>query len=150
MRIVRRFVISGRVQGVGFRYFTQTAAEREHIDGWVRNTTDGHVEIVQAATDRTRTGTGEHAEYYTTDERIILRGGQPQMVDSKKGYTRGAELTYFVNDDRLLVTGSPKQRATRPTDSIKSRRQSCIDASSSMIAINLGVWPLACCEVGIV
>jgi lipopolysaccharide export system protein LptA len=73
---------------------------------------DGHVEIVQAATDRTRTGTGEHAEYYTTDERIILRGGQPQMVDSKKGYTRGAELTYFVNDDRLLVTGGPKQRAT--------------------------------------
>jgi len=73
---------------------------------------DGHVEIVQAATDRTRTGTGEHAEYYTADERIILRGGQPQMVDSKKGYTRGAELTYFVNDDRLLVTGSPKQRAT--------------------------------------
>jgi len=73
---------------------------------------DGHVEIVQTATDRTRTGTGEHAEYYTADERIILRGGQPQMVDSKKGYTRGAELTYFVNDDRLLVTGSPKQRAT--------------------------------------
>jgi lipopolysaccharide export system protein LptA len=73
---------------------------------------DGHVEIVQAATDRTRTGTGDHAEYYTIDERIIIRGGQPQMVDSKKGYTRGAELTYFVNDDRLLVTGSPKQRAT--------------------------------------
>ncbi|MCU1273382.1 MAG: OstA family protein [Bryobacterales bacterium] len=73
---------------------------------------DGHVEIVQAATDRTRTGTGEHAEYYTTDERIIIRGGQPQMVDSKKGYTRGAELTYFVNDDRLLVSGGPKQRAT--------------------------------------
>jgi lipopolysaccharide export system protein LptA len=73
---------------------------------------DGHVEIVQAGTDRTRTGTGEHAEYYTADERIILRGGQPQMVDSKKGYTRGAELTYFINDDRLLVTGSPKQRVT--------------------------------------
>jgi lipopolysaccharide export system protein LptA len=73
---------------------------------------DGHVEIVQAAEDRTRTGTGDHAEYYTGDERIVLRGGQPQMVDSKKGYTRGAELTYYVNDDRLLVSGSPKQRAT--------------------------------------
>ena len=35
------------------------------------------------------------------------------MVDSKKGYTRGSELTYFVNDDRLLVSGGgPKQRAT--------------------------------------
>jgi lipopolysaccharide export system protein LptA len=70
------------------------------------------VEIVQAATDRTRTGTGDHAEYYTDDEHIVLRGGQPQMLDSKKGYTRGAELTYYVNDDRLLVSGSTKERAT--------------------------------------
>jgi lipopolysaccharide export system protein LptA len=74
---------------------------------------DGHVEIVQTSPDRTRTGKSDHAEYYTGDERIILRGGQPQMVDSKKGYTRGSELTYFVNDDRLLVSGGgPKERAT--------------------------------------
>jgi lipopolysaccharide export system protein LptA len=72
---------------------------------------DGHVEIVQTAPERTRTGTSEHAEYYTDNERIILRGGQPQMVDSKKGYTRGAELTYYVNDDRLQVSGGPQQRA---------------------------------------
>jgi lipopolysaccharide export system protein LptA len=73
---------------------------------------DGHVKIVQAATDRTRTGTSDHAEYFTDNERIVLRGGQPQMLDSKKGFVRGAELTYFVNDDRLLVSGSPQQRAT--------------------------------------
>ncbi len=74
---------------------------------------DGHVEIVQTATDRTRTGKSDHAEYYTGEERIILRGGQPQMVDSKKGYTRGSELTYYVNDERLLVSGGgPKERAT--------------------------------------
>lgn len=73
---------------------------------------DGHVEIVQTAPDRTRTGTADHAEYYTDDERIILHGGHPQMLDSKKGYTRGAELTYYVGDDRLLVAGSPKERAT--------------------------------------
>lgn len=72
---------------------------------------DGHVEIVQTASDRTRTGTGDHAEYYTADERIVLNGGKPQLVDSKRGYARGAELTYFVNDDRLLINGSHKERA---------------------------------------
>lgn len=45
MRIARRYLIGGCVQGVGFRYFTQVCAERERIDGWVRNTADGQVEI---------------------------------------------------------------------------------------------------------
>ena len=45
MRVARRYVISGRVQGVGFRYFTQAAAVREGLAGWVRNTPDGRVEV---------------------------------------------------------------------------------------------------------
>ena len=45
MRVSRRYVISGRVQGVGFRYFTEDAAVREGVYGWVRNTPDGRVEI---------------------------------------------------------------------------------------------------------
>ena len=44
MRVARRFVISGRVQGVGFRYFTQNAAAREGVTGWVQNLPDGRVE----------------------------------------------------------------------------------------------------------
>jgi acylphosphatase len=44
MRVARRFVISGRVQGVGFRYFAQAAASRDGIHGWVRNLPDGRVE----------------------------------------------------------------------------------------------------------
>jgi acylphosphatase len=43
MRVARRFLISGRVQGVGFRYFTQEAATRENIHGSVRNLADGRV-----------------------------------------------------------------------------------------------------------
>jgi acylphosphatase len=45
MRLARRIVISGRVQGVGFRFFTQAAALREGLHGWVRNLPDGRVEI---------------------------------------------------------------------------------------------------------
>jgi acylphosphatase len=45
MIVARRYVIGGRVQGVGFRYFTEAAAAREGILGWVRNTPDGKVEV---------------------------------------------------------------------------------------------------------
>ena len=38
-------IVSGRVQGVGFRYFVQDIAEDMRITGWVRNLPDGTVEI---------------------------------------------------------------------------------------------------------
>ena len=37
--------VEGHVQEVGFRYFTSLIAENHHVKGWVRNTTDGDVEI---------------------------------------------------------------------------------------------------------
>ena len=46
MIVARRYTITGRVQGVGFRYFTEAAAAREGIGGWVRNTADGRVEVL--------------------------------------------------------------------------------------------------------
>jgi acylphosphatase len=45
MRLSRHYVISGRVQGVGFRYFAYESAAREGIYGWVRNAPDGRVEV---------------------------------------------------------------------------------------------------------
>lgn len=39
------FVVSGRVQGVGFRHFVWKMAIEIGIRGWVRNTTDGAVEV---------------------------------------------------------------------------------------------------------
>jgi lipopolysaccharide export system protein LptA len=72
---------------------------------------DGSVEIVQTGPIRTRIGTSEHAEYYTDDDKIVLRGGDPHMNDSIRGDTRGAELIYYSDDDRLLVNGSPAKPA---------------------------------------
>ena len=45
MIVARRYLIVGRVHGVGFRYFTEAEAVREGILGWVRNTPDGSVEV---------------------------------------------------------------------------------------------------------
>ena len=39
-------LLSGRVQGVGFRYFAQARAVRYNIKGYVRNTYDNKVEVV--------------------------------------------------------------------------------------------------------
>jgi acylphosphatase len=44
-KIARRYFVSGIVQGVGFRYFTQDEAERLHLSGYVRNLRDGRVEV---------------------------------------------------------------------------------------------------------
>ncbi len=46
MRVARRYVIAGCVQGVGFRWFTHDTAAREGVHGWVRNLADGSVEVV--------------------------------------------------------------------------------------------------------
>jgi acylphosphatase len=41
----RRFVVRGRVQGVGFRWFVEREAHILVIAGWVRNNSDGSVEV---------------------------------------------------------------------------------------------------------
>ncbi len=42
----RRYLISGRVQGVGFRFFARDAARRENLSGFALNLSDGRVEVV--------------------------------------------------------------------------------------------------------
>jgi acylphosphatase len=45
-RETRRFLVSGRVQGVGFRWFVEREAAALGLTGWVRNREDGRVEVM--------------------------------------------------------------------------------------------------------
>jgi len=44
--LARRFIVRGRVQGVGFRWFVEREAHVLGISGWVRNNPDGSVEVL--------------------------------------------------------------------------------------------------------
>jgi acylphosphatase len=48
---VRRFIVTGKVQGVFFRHSTRLEAERLAIVGFARNLSDGSVEVVAEGTD---------------------------------------------------------------------------------------------------
>jgi acylphosphatase len=46
----RRYLVRGRVQGVGFRWFVEREAHTLGIAGWVRNNHDGSVEVLAQGT----------------------------------------------------------------------------------------------------
>ena len=72
MRVARRLTIAGRVQGVGFRYFTRDAASRDGVTGLVRNLPDGRVEAYLE---------GEAAAVERV-ERAVRRGPPGARVDA--------------------------------------------------------------------
>jgi acylphosphatase len=52
MIVAQRFLVSGRVQGVGFRHFVLDHAAAEGVHGWVRNLPDGGVEALVEGDDQ--------------------------------------------------------------------------------------------------
>ena len=72
MIVARRLLISGRVQGVGFRWFAHDAAVREGVAGWVRNLPDGRVEALVEG----------DAEAVTRVERALRSGPRGARVDN--------------------------------------------------------------------
>jgi lipopolysaccharide export system protein LptA len=84
---------------------------------------DGTVKIVSTSEKmkRTRVGTAEHTEYYADDGKVLMQGNKPKLVDSVKGQTEAPkELTWFSNDDRLIVDGVDK---TAPAASVINRKK---------------------------
>ncbi len=61
-----RIAVFGRVQGVGFRYFTERAARTLGLVGWVRNRPDGSVEVYAE-------GSGDRLDEF----QAYLRDGPP-------------------------------------------------------------------------
>ena len=51
MMIAKRYIVRGRVQGVGFRWFVEHEARVLALAGWVRNNIDGTVESLAMGTD---------------------------------------------------------------------------------------------------
>jgi len=76
-KVARRAVVSGRVQGVGFRFFAERAARTSGVAGWVRNRPDGTVETI-AEGDRDAV-----ARYFE-----MLRSGPP-----------GSRVTSLVDEE---------------------------------------------------
>ncbi len=80
--IARRAVVSGRVQGVGFRFFAERAARDSGVKGWVRNRADGTVETfvegepgaVARYLERLRAGPGGSRVASLVEEEADLEG----------------------------------------------------------------------------
>jgi acylphosphatase len=51
MMQARRYIVRGRVQGVGFRWFVDFEARQLGLSGWVRNREDGTVEVLAMGTE---------------------------------------------------------------------------------------------------
>jgi acylphosphatase len=76
--IVRHVTIRGRVQGVGFRAWTEYEALRRGVEGWVRNRRDGSVEAVFA-------GPAEAVEAMIASCRQGPPGARVEKLDERPG-----------------------------------------------------------------
>ncbi len=70
MKRTQHILISGHVQGVGYRAFTKNCAEQLGICGWVRNLEDGRVEALLQATE----------EEWRALEKLLLQGPRLSQV----------------------------------------------------------------------
>jgi acylphosphatase len=87
--IRRRLVVHGRVQGVGYRYSCELAAERLGVSGWVRNNDDGTVEAVVEGAESAVESLIEWARQgprHADVSRVEIRREEPEGL---RGFTSG-------------------------------------------------------------
>jgi len=70
--MVRYYLVKGRVQGVGFRWYVHREAGALGLHGWVRNTESGHVEVLARG----------DAEELKNLEAALRRGSRGSRVDA--------------------------------------------------------------------
>ena len=89
MRRARRYRVHGRVQGVGFRFFTRESARRENVNGWVQNLPDGSVEVLAE---------GEAASLDRFEQRLREgpRGAHVDHLDRDEELTTGHEAGFEI------------------------------------------------------
>lgn len=83
--IARKYLISGEVQGVGFRFFTQRSAARHQVRGYVKNLPDGRVEALVE-------GSGEAVEAFRQD------------IEAGPTYSRVGQIEELVLDPSGLYS----------------------------------------------
>jgi acylphosphatase len=79
------------VQGVGFRYFTQRAAEKLHVSGFARNLRDGRVEVFAMGTPQ------QHAELRAMLERGPCFSSVSEVLEETAIPDSEYEGGFFIN-----------------------------------------------------
>jgi len=80
-------MISGRVQGVGFRYSAQQKAKEYNLVGWVRNNMDGTVELeAEGSDDQLSAYIAELKSGF--NQFIRVEHIKEQTIDKKQGYKK--------------------------------------------------------------
>ena len=92
--LTRRLSVHGRVQGVGFRWQVCAEAQRLKLGGWVRNRSDGSVEILicgPEAAVHELTVWAHHGAAHARVDRVISRD-EPNSEDTLLPFTRKPTL----------------------------------------------------------
>ena len=90
--MVLHFLIQGRVQGVGFRWYVQREAGQRDLRGWVRNTEEGEVEVLAS-------GPAEDLAELRASLRRGPRGARvDRLVEHQLAETEADDLSSFRID----------------------------------------------------